>query len=91
MMGHEGCGIVEQIGPGVTNVKVGDKVVMHWRVGKGIESAFPKYVLDGKEITSGKVTTLTEYSICSENRLTSVPRETPPFYQYPQPAARPFR
>lgn len=77
MMGHEGCGIVEQIGPGVTNVKVGDKVVMHWRVGKGIESIFPKYVLNGKEITSGKVTTLTEYSICSENRLTVVHTNTP--------------
>jgi S-(hydroxymethyl)glutathione dehydrogenase / alcohol dehydrogenase len=77
MMGHEGCGIVELIGPGVTNVKIGDKVVMHWRVGKGIESVSPKYILDGKEITSGKVTTLTEYSICSENRLTSVPLDTP--------------
>jgi Zn-dependent alcohol dehydrogenase len=77
MMGHEGCGIVEQIGIGVTNVKVGDKVVMHWRVGKGIESDFPRYILNGKEITSGKVTTLTEYSICSENRLTVVPKDTP--------------
>ncbi len=27
-MGHEGCGIVEEVGPGVTTVKVGDKVVV---------------------------------------------------------------
>jgi len=31
LMGHEGCGIVQEIGEGVTTVKVGDKVVMHWR------------------------------------------------------------
>ena len=76
-MGHEGCGIVEEIGPGVTTVKVGDKVVMHWRPGSGIESTFPNYTLDGKVISSGKVTTLSEYSIVSENRLTKIPSETP--------------
>lgn len=76
LFGHEGCGIVEEVGPGVTKVKVGDKVVMHWRVGAGIESPFPSYVLNGKSITSGKVTTLSEYSIVSENRLTVVPFDT---------------
>ena len=40
LMGHEGCGIVEEVGPGVTTVNVGDKVVMHWRPGSGIESPF---------------------------------------------------
>ena len=78
LMGHEGCGIVESVGPGVTTVKVGDKVVMHWRPGTGIEAPFPSYVLDGKSMSSGKVTTLSEYSIVSENRLTTVPDDTPP-------------
>ena len=77
LMGHEGCGIVEEVGPGVTTVNVGDKVVMHWRPGTGIEAPFPSYVLDGKSMSSGKVTTLSEYSIVSENRLTTVPQETP--------------
>ena len=76
LLGHEGCGIVEEIGLGVTRVKVGDKVVMHWRVGGGIESPFPNYVVDGKTISSGKVTTLSEYCIASENRLTVVPKDT---------------
>jgi S-(hydroxymethyl)glutathione dehydrogenase/alcohol dehydrogenase len=76
-MGHEGCGIVEEVGPGVTTVNVGDKVVMHWRPGSGIESPFPSYILDGKKISSGKVTTLSEYSIVSENRVTKIPNETP--------------
>ena len=41
LMGHEGCGIVEEVGPGVTTTKPGDKVVMHWRKGDGIEAPFP--------------------------------------------------
>jgi len=78
LMGHEGCGIVQEVGLGVSTVKVGDKVVMHWRPGAGIESSFPSYVLDGKNISSGKVNTLTEMAIVSENRITAVPQDTPP-------------
>src|SRR3990167_9037879 len=77
LLGHEGCGIVEKIGDGVTTVKKGDKVVMHWRKGDGIESDFPSYVFKGKKISSGKVTTFSEYAIVSENRLTAVPKDIP--------------
>lgn len=77
LLGHEGCGIVEEVGPGVTTVKPGDKVVMHWRQGEGIESPFPKYIYNGKEMSSGRVTTFSEYAIVSENRVTTVPAETP--------------
>jgi len=77
LMGHEGCGIVKEVGPGVTTVKEGDKVVMHWRPGSGIESEFPRYHLGDKIISSGKCTTLSEFSIVSENRLTKVPSDTP--------------
>ena len=78
LMGHEGCGIVEEIGPGVTTIQLGDKVVMHWRPGSGIEANFPTYKLDGKPFSSGKVTTLSEQAIVSENRLTVVPPDTDP-------------
>jgi len=77
LLGHEGCGIVEKIGLGVTTVKEGDKVAMHWRKGAGIEAEFPKYIYKGKTISSGKITTFSEYSIVSENRMTSVPQDTP--------------
>jgi S-(hydroxymethyl)glutathione dehydrogenase/alcohol dehydrogenase len=77
LLGHEACGIVQEVGPGVTKVQPGDKVVMHWRKGEGIESDFPRYVYNGRLIQSGKVTTFSEYSIVSENRLTPVPKETP--------------
>lgn len=77
LMGHEGAGMVMEVGEGVTHVKPGDKVVMHWRKGLGIESDFPTYIYKGKKIQSGKVTTFSEYSIVSENRLTPVPHDTP--------------
>ena len=76
LMGHEGCGIVQSVGLGVTKVKVGDKVVMHWMKSEGIESPFPTYKYEDIVISGGKVTTLSEYSIASENRLTPVPPDT---------------
>ncbi len=77
MLGHEGCGIVEEIGPGTTTVKKGDKVVMHWRKGDGIEADFPVYSFGGRTMRSGKVTTFNQYALVSENRVTTVPSETP--------------
>ena len=53
MLGHEGGGIVEEVGPGVTTVKIGDKVVMHWRKGDGIESGFPSYKWEDKIVGGG--------------------------------------
>ena len=76
LMGHEGFGEVLEIGVGVTKLKVGDKVVMHWRIGTGLESEFPNYIYKGNTISSGKITTLSELSIVSENRLTVVPKDT---------------
>lgn len=85
LMGHEGCGIVEEIGDFVSRVKVGDKVVIHWRKAAGIESPIPEYWAEppgsrGKlkiPITSGRCVSLAEEVICSENRLTPVPLDTP--------------
>ena len=77
LLGHEACGIVQEIGDGVAKVKPGEKVCLHWRKGEGIDSDFPRYIYKGREIQSGKVTTFSEYSIVSENRVTSVPHDTP--------------
>jgi len=78
LLGHEGCGIVHEVGVGVTRVKEGEKVVMHWRKAAGLESEPPRYILDRREITSGRVTTFSELAICSENRLTPVPHDSDP-------------
>ena len=43
LMGLEGCGRVMEVGPGVNTVKKGDKVVLHWRKGDGIQAQPPIY------------------------------------------------
>ena len=67
-MGHEGCAKVLDIGEGVTNIKIGDKVVLHWRKGKGIEASTPKYRWRDKYVNAGWVTTFNTHAIVSENR-----------------------
>ena len=74
LLGHEGSGIVEKIGEGVTTVKPGNNVVLHWRKSAGIESATPKYFWKGKQVNAGWVTTFNEKAIVSENRLTVIPK-----------------
>ena len=74
LLGHEGSGIVEKIGEGVTTVKSGDHVVLHWRKSAGIESVTPQYLWNGKKVNSGWVTTFSEKTIVSENRLTVIPK-----------------
>jgi len=77
LLGHEGCGVVEEIGIGVSKVRPGGRVVLHWRKGDGIESDFPRYRYEGREIQSGKVVTFAETVCVSENRVTPVPDSTP--------------
>ena len=73
LLGHEGSGIVVETGPNVTNMKVGDHVVLHWRSGNGIEAKPPVYKWKGKTLNAGLVTTFNQYAIVSENRLTTIP------------------
>lgn len=75
LMGHEGCGRVLEIGPGVKSVKVGDKVVLHWRKGDGIQSDNPKYEWENKVLNAGWVTTFNSHAIVSENRCTRIDDE----------------
>jgi len=75
LLGHEGGGVVVEIGPGVTHVKPGDHVVLHWRKGAGIHARPAKYQWNGQTVNSGWVTTFAEYSVVSENRLTPIPKD----------------
>ena len=76
LLGHEGSGSVVATGPGVRQVKAGDKVVLHWRKGPGIEAVPPKYRWDGKTVNAGWVTTFNEYAIVAENRITPIPADS---------------
>ena len=75
LLGHEGSGIVEDIGKGVTTVKKGDHVVLHWRPSSGIQSSTASYNWQGKKVNAGWVTTFNEKAVISENRLTVIPKK----------------
>ena len=77
LLGHEGSGVVLDVGPRVSCVNIGDHVVMHWRAGRGIEACPPVYKWRGEVLNAGYVTTLNEYAIVSENRLTTIPKDYP--------------
>jgi S-(hydroxymethyl)glutathione dehydrogenase/alcohol dehydrogenase len=73
LLGHEASGTVVEAGLGVTTVKAGDPVVLHWRPSKGIQCQPPAYRWRGEKLNAGWVTTFNEYAVISENRLTVVP------------------
>lgn len=76
LLGHEGVGTVAEIGPDVTKVSVGDRVVVGWIKGEGIESASPTFKsVHGERVNAGRVTTFSEYTVVSENRIYLQPAE----------------
>jgi len=76
LLGHEGGGTVLEVGPEVKHVKPGDRVVLHWREGAGIEARPPVYKWGSRKANAGYVTTFNKYGVISENRLTKVPDDT---------------
>lgn len=77
LLGHEGGGVVLDIGPGVTHARKGDHVVMHWRKGAGIHARTPQYAWGNRTVNSGWVATFNECAIISENRVTPIPKDVP--------------
>jgi S-(hydroxymethyl)glutathione dehydrogenase/alcohol dehydrogenase len=65
---------VLETGGAVTKVKAGDKVVLSWIKGNGIEAGGAIYEWDGKKVNAGGVTTFQRHAVVSENRLTPVPQ-----------------
>ena len=76
-LGHEGTGTVIEAGSAVTKVKAGDKVVLSWIKGTGIEVGGAVYDWDGKKVNAGGVTTFQRHAVVSENRLTLLPPDLP--------------
>lgn len=80
LLGHEGVGQVVDIGSMVHSVSVGDTVVLHWMPGEGIQSEPATYLWRGETLNAGWVTTLSELSVVSENRVTRVQTLVDPKY-----------
>src|SRR5689334_2337984 len=53
LLGHEGGGVVSEVGPGVKTVAEGDRVVLHWQAGDGITADPPKYRWRGETLNAG--------------------------------------
>src|SRR3954447_20597837 len=62
LLGHEASAKVVEVGPGVTNVKPEDVVVLHWRPSLGIQSQPPSYKWKGAKLNAGWVATFSEYA-----------------------------
>lgn len=72
-LGHEGSGTVELIGPDVTKVKQGDRVVLSWIKGKGADVSSCRYGV----VNSGAISTFMTHAVISENRIIPIPDAMP--------------
>lgn len=78
LLGHEGVGDVLQVGEGVRFIRPGQRVVLHWRKGAGVEAAPAVYGWRGAQLNAGWVTTFNQYAVVSENRITPVDTDLDP-------------
>jgi S-(hydroxymethyl)glutathione dehydrogenase/alcohol dehydrogenase len=76
-LGHEGSGVVREIGPGVTKVKPGDHSILSWIKGSGANVPGSVYAWGNRKVNAGAITTFSRYSVLSENRLTVIPTSFP--------------
>ena len=76
-LGHEGSGEVVESGPGVTKVKKGDCVIMTWITASGLNADPIMYSLNGEKINSGPVSTFSNYTVVSENKLIKTSADIP--------------
>jgi S-(hydroxymethyl)glutathione dehydrogenase/alcohol dehydrogenase len=77
LLGHEGSGIVLEVGDGVKKVKPGDAVILGWVKGDGLDAPGAMYLSRDQIINSGRVTTFCNYTIVSESRLVLKPATLP--------------
>jgi S-(hydroxymethyl)glutathione dehydrogenase/alcohol dehydrogenase len=75
LLGHEGSGRVVEVGPGVTKVKAGDRVILSWMKGSGADIPGTVYQWSGRNVNSGAITAFSRHAVISENRLTKTPAE----------------
>lgn len=78
LLGHEATGIVIKTGKYVSKIKKGDKVVLGWIKGNGINTngiVFKDF--ENKKINSGPITTFSDYTIVSENRVVKLNNKIP--------------
>lgn len=78
LLGHEASGVIVDIGPGIKKVKKNDYVCLSWIKGDGLDAFNSQYKLGSKIINAGAVTTFSDYTVVSENRVTKISKSIAP-------------
>ncbi|OGL41493.1 MAG: acetoin dehydrogenase [Candidatus Schekmanbacteria bacterium RIFCSPHIGHO2_02_FULL_38_11] len=77
-LGHEGSGVVENVGSSVKKVKPGDHVVLTWIKGMGADVPSALYKRsNGSIVNSGAISTFLTKAVISENRVVKIPDKMP--------------
>ena len=76
-LGHEGTGVVLDVGEDVSKVKPGDHVVLSWIKGSGIEVPSTLYESGRGTVNSGAISTFMDKTVTCENRVTCIPDAIP--------------
>ena len=77
LLGHEGSGVVLATGEGVTKVRAGDKVILGWIRGEGLDATGIRYRRGAETINAGAVTTFNDHAVVAENRCIALPLGVP--------------
>lgn len=77
LLGHEGSGVVVDVGSQVSKVSKGDKVVLTWIKAQGEDCAGAEYHKGALIINSGAITTFGTHAVVSENRCVRLPEGVP--------------
>lgn len=77
LLGHEGSGVVLRTGAGVTKVKAGDRVVLSWIRGSGIDIPATVYQSAEGPVNSGAICTFMGQTLTCESRVTPIPAAMP--------------
>ena len=72
LIGHEGVGVVEDVGPSVTKVRPGDQVVLSWIRGSGCAADPISYSSKRGRVNAGPIATFCELPIVSEQCVTRI-------------------
>jgi len=72
LIGHEGVGLVEEIGPSVTKVRAGDQVVLSWIRAAGQAGAPIWYDSSQGRVNAGPVAVFCETPVVSEQCVTRI-------------------
>lgn len=77
LLGHEGAATVISVGEGVTKVAPGDRVVLGWIKGSGLDAPGPRYKWRETVLNAGGVTTFNSHAVVAENRCYRLPESIP--------------